>query len=170
MEWYNSESPNKILVHGVSYIPNYDLNTPKTNIYKYNEIDDNLAKKTKNLPVLYEHINNDPRYEIGKVYDSFVDYKRNLHSVLLLDKNDETVERIIPGLYNKQISALSMGTKVELDTNKFTKVKSVKPEEISIVQTPDIKNCDIKSTFVVPKSDEKNFIKNVYENIVEKYK
>ena len=166
-EWYNSENPNSVLVHSVTYTPEYDLTTPRTNVFKYTDMDDNLAKKTRNLPVLYEH---QDEHHIGQVVDSFVDYKRHLHSLMLLNKNENALSHVIPGLYNNSIPGASMGTKVQLETDDYAKIKSVEPEEISLVGQPDRKGCNIQGTWMVPKSNEERFIQQVYDNVYKKYK
>lgn len=167
------DMPNDVLILGTSYTPDYDTKSAKTNVYKFNEIDEKLAKKTKNLPVYIEH---DDRYVVGKVKDSFVDEKRFLNSFLHISGNRVVNEALIGGaisidpLTNKRFyNGLSMGTKVALDTTSkpYTFVKNVEPQEISIVQTPDRPNAFIKDFWILPKYVED---KNEYiDEIVKRF-
>ncbi len=169
MSWYNDPNPNNVLVHGISYVPEYQLNTPQTNVYKYTDMNDDFAKRTSGLDVLYNH---QDKTKIGEVVKSFVDYKRHLHSFLLLNQNEEAVSRIMPGIYNKKLPGLSMGTdvKVNLNTKGYAFAEKITPKEISVVADPDIKGCNILGTYVLPKHKTREYLENIINKTENKYK
>jgi hypothetical protein len=167
--WYDDDKPNDVVVFGRSYTPEYDNDGIKTNVYKSQEINDKLARQTVGLPVYIEH---DDRYPVGWVADSFVDELRTLNSFLYITGNRTVNEKILDGalaidpMTNKRYySGLSMGTRVELDTESrpYVFAKGAHPKEISIVQEPDRPNAHIFDYWVVPRHNEepKEFVNEI---------
>jgi len=151
-----------IVVFGRAYTPDYDLLTPPVNVFKVDQMNADLVRQTIGLPVFIEH---DTRYDVGYVFDAFIDEFRNLNTFLYISGNDMVNELLPAALREKFYTGLSMGTDVVLDERSkcYTTVAGVRPTEVSLVRTPDRPNAMIEEYWVVPRYVENKtaFVKNL---------
>lgn len=164
-----TDAARDIFVLGTAYVPRFS--DDDTTLLKYSEITADLARKVVNLPVYIEH---DTRYQIGEVYDAYMDERKNLKALLHVYGNPY-VNNILPhalagGVEDRYYKSFSLGNTVNFRTvgeDRYA-VGDKEPQEISICRLGDVPGTYIDDYWIVPNSvnarqfAENRILKNIH--------